>query len=400
MAKRSHPTTHKECLALCVPGPKTRAYGLGPGAHGLRLVVKPSGAGSWVQRFWRDGRSTDRGLGSLTYVTLAQAKRLAFENRAARYLNRRVDFEYQPIQRRTRKPAGPSFEELAREYIRDSGPGWTENVSKQWEQTLEAYAFPLIGSKAVASITRSDVLAVFRQDVDGGMFWLAKHATAKRLLSRVRNVLDAAIARELIASNPADAAIVKGLPKPNGAAKTKHHEALPYAELPAVMRTLEAKPGTAALALRFVALTACREAEAARAEWSEIDLEAGLWTIPASRAKTREAHEVPLSNECLGVLAEARELSGDTGAIFKGRNGSALHPASLRNCWKQWKIAATIHGLRSTFRCWCAEHGVSREVAERALAHEVGGVEGAYNRTTLLDQRRAVMEAWGSYLAR
>ena len=392
MAKRTNPTptTHRECVALCVPGPRQRAYGLGPGANGLRLVVSPTGTGAWVQRLWEGGRSVDRGLGPIGFVTLSQARRLAFQNKASKWLNRTSG----PVAHRN--PSSPTFEALAREVIAERAANLKNaRQSHDWTASLGRWAFPLIGSAKVAALTRSEVLRVFEQEVDGEALWTAKPAMAKAVLRRVRVVLDKAVAREYLAANPCDKALEAGLPRANGNGRTKHHAAIPYADLPAALGKLD--DTTAALAAKLAALTAIRANEAAGALWSEIDLDAALWTIPADRMKAGREHQVPLSDAALVVLREARKRFGGSGRVFLSKVGSPLNPVTLMNPWRRAKLPGTIHGLRSSFRDWCGETGVPREVAEACLAHVVRGVEGAYFRSTLLEKRRETMQKWADF---
>ena len=208
-----------------------------------------------------------------------------------------------------------------------------------------------------------------------------------------------AIARGYRPDDPAGPALVAVLPKNGG---TKHHKALPHGEVSAALRLIDGS-GTAQvskLCTRFIALTACRTSEALGARWSEVDTETAIWTIPADRTKTAKPHRVPLSAAAVEVLDHARELWGGSALVFPGRGDKPVGAGSIRQLFRRLKIAGTPHGLRSSFRDWCGETGVAREVAEACLAHVVGGVEGAYARSDLLDRRRVVMEAWGQYVSR
>lgn len=394
MARRANPKprTYRECVALCVPGTRQRAYGLGPGSHGLRLVVSPSGTGAWVARNWTGGRSIDRGIGPLEYVTLAAAKRRAFELRASKYLERPLTLGPVPS-RRPRKPNGPTFEELAAEVINERRPTFRgARTADQWTQTLRDHIEPHFGSKSVAEIERADVLAAFQH----GGFWTKHHAQAQIVMGRVRVIFDVAIAKGMRSDNPADRATVRALPRVNG--KAKHFDAIPHPQLGAALSTLEARPGAVALCIRLVALTGCRSTEARLADWSEVDSEARTWTIPAARTKANREHAIPLSDKALAVLAEARK-AGASGLIFKGRKGGRMNPASLLARWKSIGAAGVIHGLRSSFRDWCGETGQPREVAEAALGHAVtNATEAAYFRSELLERRRILMQSWADYL--
>ena len=152
----------------------------------------------------------------------------------------------------------------------------------------------------------------------------------------------------------------------------------------------------AKLALKFVVLTACRSGEVRLAEWSEIDLASATWTLPGSRMKSGAEHRVPLSDAALEVLEQARPLSGGRDLVFPSPRSPnrALSDMSLTKVLRTTGLAerTVVHGLRSTFRDWCADTGKPRELAEAALAHTVGGVEGAYFRSDVFDRRRALMQ--------
>ena len=133
--------------------------------------------------------------------------------------------------------------------------------------------------------------------------------------------------------------------------------------------------------------------------WEEIDED--IWTIPGERTKVRREFRVPLSPEALAVLDEARRYSDGTpdSLVFPSARGRQITPDALSKLCHELDLGMTPHGLRSSFRDWCAESGVSRELAESCLAHVVKNtVEAAYRRSDLLEQRREVMNAWGQYI--
>ena len=135
------------------------------------------------------------------------------------------------------------------------------------------------------------------------------------------------------------------------------------------------------------------------AKWYEVDLEGPTWVIPAERMKAGKEHRVPLSRRALAVLNEARELSDSTSLIFPSATGRMLSDSTLSKLLRESEIDAVPHGFRSSFRDWCGDTGVDREVAEASLAH-VGKnqVEAAYARSDLLERPHTVMEQWAHYL--
>jgi integrase len=193
------------------------------------------------------------------------------------------------------------------------------------------------------------------------------------------------------------------LPNPSEFHEERHHAAMPYADVPSFMRELKEAPGVAPQALAFAILTAARGAEAVGATWDEIDWDARTWVVPARRMKTRVEHTVPLSDLALEVLQERWKARRERqGYVFPGRTGKApLSERSMGVAMRRLrKYKFTAHGFRSSFRDWAAESGVDDSVAEQCLAHKVGNdVTRAYLRSTVLERRRVVIQAWASHLS-
>ena len=135
------------------------------------------------------------------------------------------------------------------------------------------------------------------------------------------------------------------------------------------------------------------------ADWSEFDLDGAVWNIPPERTKTKTAHRVPLSNRSLQVLAEARCVGSGEGLAFPSpTTGRALTNESFPKLMRELAIDGTPHGMRAAFRSWCSDTGVPRDLAEMCLGHAVKGVEGAYQRSDMLDRRRPLMKAWAEHV--
>ena len=239
----------------------------------------------------------------------------------------------------------------------------------------------------VDALTAQDALSILRPK------WGS--ASGKQIRTAMRRVLDTAVSSGHVEANVAGSPLDSVLPAHKPA--TTHLKALPYAELPNAFAALRAVDGPVSQCLRLLALTACRPQEAAGATWTEIDLHSKTWTIPGERMKTGVEHVVPLSTGALEVLEAART---DSPFVFTGSSQSVARTA-MAKLLRTLGIGSVPHGFRSSFRTWAAETGVDREIAERALAHQVGSdVERSYCRTTLLDQRREIMQSLGSLHAR
>ena len=207
------------------------------------------------------------------------------------------------------------------------------------------------------------------------------------------------VAQGYRSDNPAGDAVGAALPKANGI--KRHYRALPHAEVAGAIATVRASRAHWATiaAIEFLTLTAARSGEVRHARWPEVDIDSATWTVPAERAKTAREHRVPLSRQALQVLAEARGAAGETSLVFPSVTGRALSDNTLSKLLRENGIPAVIHGMRSSFRDWCAESGISREVAEACLAHVVQGVEGSYFRSDLFERRRASMQSWADYVS-
>ena len=193
---------------------------------------------------------------------------------------------------------------------------------------------------------------------------------------------------------------VRGMLPKNGH-KVNHDDAMPHAEVGAALARLrELDAYTVAKdALEFLIVTATRSADVTGARWAEIDLDAMTWTIPAERYKTGLEHVVPLPRLAVAVLKRAEGYRDTTGLLFPSARGFQMHRPILSRVLCKIANNATVHGFRSSFRDWCAETGVDRALAESSLGHVVGGVEGAYLRSALVERRRPVMQAWADYLS-
>ena len=264
---------------------------------------------------------------------------------------------------------------------------------------MEKHAIPMLGGKAIDKIDKVDVLDVLQP------IWTTRPETARRIRQRLRAVFLWSMAHGHRTDNPAGEVVTGALP-PQPAFKA-HFKALPYAEVSEALAVVESSTSglSAKLCFRWLVLTAARSGEARAAQWSEIDLEAQTWTIPASRMKSGREHRVPLSQQALDVLQEARVLVDDSGLIFPSPThpGKALSDMTMTKILRSTGLAdrATVHGFRSSFRTWALEQtDAPWSVAEASLAHTVGNpVEAAYARGDQFDKRRSLMLAWSAYVS-
>jgi integrase len=356
---------------------------------GLFLEINGKGAASWILRVQNNGKRQDIGLGSSKAVSLKEAREAAFATR------QKIAQGIDPVaERKQERQVIPTFRKAAEMVHEEHEKAWKNGKHQnQWIATLKTYAFPKMGDRLVSEIEGPlirDVLAPI---------WLAKPETARRVRQRIGTVLDWSYARGFRATEAPMRSLSKGLPRQPK--KDNHFAALPYASLPDFMEKLGARESVGRVALEALILTAARSGEIRGATWSELDLEAALWTIPAERMKMARVHVVPLAPQAVAVFERAKKFkAGASDLVFPGQNvKKPLSDMTLLKILRDMELAVTVHGFRSAFRDWVAEQtDYSGEVAEAALAHTVSNkVEAAYRRTDFLDKRRLLMRDWSAF---
>ncbi len=365
--------------------------------NGLYLMVQPSGSKQWVQRLTIRGKRSDIGLGGVSYVSLAEARELAAENKKLARAGG------DPLRAKREAQAVLTFEEAARKVHEMHKPTWRNpKHAAQFISTLETYAFPKMGARQVSDVTTADVLGVLQP------IWLEKPETARRVRQRIGTVMKWAVAKGWRQDNPAEN-IGQALPKHK--VVKKHRKALPYSQVADCIAAVQASGAWLAtkLALEFLVLTAARSGEVREARWEEIEFHGGeaatsatsaTWAIPAERMKMARPHRVPLSGRALEILREAEALRGPSGLLFPSMRDKPLSDMTLSKLVKELGFDADVHGFRTSFRTWAQEQtNFPREVAEAALAHVVRDKsEAAYARSDVFEKRRKMMESWAGYL--
>ena len=392
------------------------------GVAGLLLQVrKPAKEGAQIPRSWilRVKVGDERqpiGLGSYPQVSLAeareQAKKLVIEAKQGVNLKAKKRAERSALLSAASK--NKTFRECAEAYIEAHSSDYSSDKHrKQWPSTLTAYAYPIIGNMLVADITMRDVLSVLNQETnftetEKGKLWHVKTETAKRLLGRIKTVLDYATVNEYrTGANPAQwtGYLSTQLPSPKKLQKVEHHPAVPYQMIGDFISKLRKHDSISAKAVEFLALTAVRSGSVRQAEWSEIDFERKLWIIPAEHTKAKQEHRVPLTPQAIKLLKSLPKFVGSN-IVFPSPTGKALSDMTLSQLMRRMQKSGELtvdgvpHGFRSTFRDWAAEQtAYPDEIRKAASGHKVGdAVKEAYQRTDLLEKRRHLMVEWSNFL--
>jgi integrase len=387
--------------------------------NNLYLKHDDKGRGTWTFLFTspRTKKAREMSLGTFHHTDkdIGFAKAVADAVAAKELLKTGVD----PLDARNEKKAEAApavkvvtlFRDYAKAYIAKFKDSWKNpKYRRDFPNSLEAYAYPIIGDMDVADITLKDVVKVLEP------IWSTKSETADRVRSRIEKILDAAAAEELRRADMVNPARWKGVvatqfPSKKKVRRVVHHPALPYELAPAFWESLKEDNSKGAQLLRFVILTAMRYEAAAPVMSAEINIEKELWIIPPHRAERvdksasplkgiHENFELPLSSAALELV---KGLKDRPGLLFPSPDtGKPLSDAALSKVVRRHAngVPATTHGFRSTFKDWVKrETNVAWDVGEEALAHQVGTeVARAYGRRQAVEKHRVLLQAWSDYL--
>lgn len=387
-----------ELGSLAVKAISKRGIHFVGGVPGLALTVHQGGSRSWMLRYQLNGKRRDLGLGSFDSVSLAKARE------AARAARAKLEAGIDPIEDKkairskllASQAAVMLFKEASAKYIASKEAGWrSAKHTQQVRNSITRYAFPFIGQMSVSDIQVPHILKVLEP------IWYKIPKTAERVRGRIESILGWAIALELrTSSNPArwKGHLEKLLTSPSKIAETTHFRSLPFTEMPTFMKALRQQEGMGAKALEFTILTAARSGEVRGAKWDEFDLDAGVWTVPATRMKAGKQHRVPLSDAALAIVKQQQKISINE-YVFPSPRKTILSDMTLTAVLRRMDIPAVPHGFRSTFSTWASEKSdFPQEVIEMALAHAIGNkVEAAYRRGDLFEKRKQLMQEWADY---
>ena len=364
------------------------------GAPGLYLIVQPTGAKSFAARYSRNGRVLKTTIGPYPAVTLADARRQALQIAAAVASGADPQSDRRAARAAANVPAERTVAEVAYEFLKrhtdeKNGPRWAAETRRIVDRNI----LPVIGDKAFSSVGKADIHDMLDAIKDRGT-----PIAANRTLSVVAKLFRWALTRSYVDRDPC-----AGLPKP--ASEPKRDRVLSDDELARVWHAAEAMPYPFGPAVRLLVLTGARRDEVGGMRWSEVDIAARVWTLPAERAKNGVEHVIPLSDAAVGILESVPRIGWRDGFVFTmtGRtpiSGWSRAKAQLDNA--SGVAGWTLHDLRRTFATGLAELGVALPVVEKILNHisgSFGGVAGVYQRFAFADEKRDALDKWAARVA-
>ena len=385
-----------EIKRLTAPG-----YHAAGGVAGLMLQVSAAKTKSWLLRVKVGDKRREIGLGAYPGVGVALAREKAQQVRdeivagvdpVAQRATARQSIVQQQIDE---KALDWTFRRCAEAYIKAKSPGWrSAKHASQWTNTLDTYAYPIIGDLLVRHVGIGHVTAIIEPH------WTTKNETINRVRNRIELVLDwATVSKLRTGDNPArwKGNLDKLLAKPTPAVG---HRALDAAEVFEFVEKLRKVDGVGSRCLEFVVLNTCRSGEARLATWAEFDMATKTWNIPGNRMKSGRPHRVPLSAEVIKLLESLPRMDG-TELLFPGKlAGKPISDMTMTKIMRDMGVDAVPHGFRATFSSWCASStAYPSEVREMALAHAIGdGTVAAYQRSDLFEKRRNLMADWAKFI--
>ena len=374
--------------------PRDKAYKLSD-SGGLYLLVHPNGGRYWRWKYRWMGKEKLLAFGTYPDVPLTKAR--DERNEARKKLDAGLDPSALKKQAKHvgQIKAANTFEVIAREWHSARAGEWTAGHAAKIIGSLESNVFKQIGERPVAELTAPEILAVVRKVEKREALDIAG-----RILQRISAVMRYSVATGRADRNPA-ADLRGALKSPD----RTNRRALPAEDLPDFLRGLRTYKGTelTRLAMQLLIMTFVRSGELRGATWSEFELDAGLWRIPAKRMKMREEHLVPLSRQAVAIVARLKELNGDRKHVFPNvaTPTKVMSENTFLRCIELlgYREKATAHGFRTTASTWLNEAGFHPDVIERQLAHAPRDkVRGAYNKAQWLPERTRMMQTWADVL--
>ncbi len=363
--------------------------------NGLYFRVKPNGQKSWELRYKKaDGKWSWLGMGGYPEVSGALARQKALKLRDGTAQDGSVLATKRAIRVAEIEAANNTFEHLAREWYAIKCKTWTEGTAVRTIGALEKHVFPVFGKRPHTGIMPMEWMEFLR-----GMEQTGIVEQTSRVRGICREIYDLARVTGRATHNPLEGLHKFLLTKP-----VENFAHVSVEELPALLRAIRSYPHApdVRIGLQLLTMLACRPSELREARWEELNLDTGLWLIPAERMKRRRDHLVPLPTQAVALLRELQNITGNYSLLFPGR-GNTTKPRSntvflmaLRRLGYEGR--QTGHGFRHLASTILNENGFDSQHVEAQLSHVKEGVRGVYDKSTYLEQRRVMMQWYSDHL--
>ena len=377
------------------------------GTPNLYAFVRSSGSVFWIVRIMVDGKRTNLTIGKWPDVKADDARRIAPSIKSAissgyglTTIKNALAVSLDPVvfnglltgERVSATETTPTFQTVARRWYDDHLKGGLSDgtYKRQVIQQLEDYVFPILGSRPTNEIRRKEIVEAIRG------LWIEKRPTAQKVRGNIERIFDYAIDLEFRDDNPT--------PPPRSMPvvqhQVQHFSSLPYERAGELWTWLHDRPRMSIqtrVGLSLALLLGKRTGEIRRMEWSEIDLERGIWGTPADKMKKRKAHRQPLSSQALQLLREVQAVTGHGRFVLGNAKDKPMSENAMLYAVKRFDNV-TVHGFRASLGSWMEENGVRKAVADFVKAHQPKYLDAAYQRPDLLEERRDVLQRWADYV--
>lgn len=383
--------------------PKEKKYVLFDGG-GLYIEIAPTGSKLWRMKARLNDRAMQLSFGKYPDVSLAQARKKRDE--ARKLIAEGIDPREEKKARIEAEKAKTehTFEKVARNWHTSRLPEWQPVTARNTLNRLELDIFPVLGNQPIADITHQQIIDVLKT------IEARAAETARRLKSTLGRIFSYAVQRGIIKHNPIPD-LIDVLNKVN----KQHFAAIKPEELPAFLKALDGNRERlfipTRIAVNLMMLTFVRTSELIEAEWSEIDLDNGIWIIPWQRMKMGRRkinpdttdHRIDLPKQAIELLNELKTITGNSRYLFPGQRDHSKHMSNntILMALKRmgYKGKMTGHGFRTLAASALEEIGYRREVIDRQLAHkERNKIQAAYFRAEFIKERKELLQAWADYI--
>lgn len=367
--------------------------------NGLTFTLSPKGTAAWVLRYRYGGKARELSLGRYPDISLAEARKQATAKRAE--VQQGVNVAHAKQMAKLDAAAAVTVKALAEEWMQRE----IENRIKHpnvVRRVLDRYVVPKIGSLAVEEVRPAHIDKLLQAIIKADAPTVANDA-----LRHIKRMFTFARKRHWVEFNP----VADFTAADAGGTEQQRDRFLSQTELAALFKAMQDSPNFGRqneLAVTLLLLLCVRKMELLAAQWSEFDLAAGVWELPGERTKTGKSIRIPLPALAVDCLTELRVFACGSSYVFPARRVSRqsrfphVSPDTLNMALKHLVVPDvahfTVHDLRRTARTQLAGLGVSSDIAERALNHQIKGVEGRYNRHDYFEERRTALNLWANFL--